>query len=284
MVEGNGARAMETGSERTIDPQQRQRWQVPNFERYDFFERRTRYALIIPVLNEGERIRRQLQRMAPFFPLADSYIVDGGSSDGAVTPAHLAPSGLRGLLIKTGPGKLSAQLRVGLAHVLDQGYEGVILIDGNDKDGPEAIPAFIEKLDSGFDHIQGSRFVSGGRAVNTPPSRLWGIKLVHAPMISIAARFRYTDTTNGFRAYSRRMLLDPDVQPFREVFSRYELHYYLAIRAARLGFRIVEVPVERAYPDGETPTKISGLRGNAAIFRTLFAACVGRFDPPREGI
>jgi hypothetical protein len=106
------------------------------------------------------------------------------------------------------------------------------------------------------------------------------VKLLHAPLISLAARHRYTDTTNGFRAYSRRLLLDDRVAPFREVFSRYELHYYLAIRAARLGYRVCEVPVTRCYPAGEAaPTKISPLRGNWLILRTLAAACFHRFDP-----
>ena len=78
--------------------------------------------------------------------------------------------------------------------------------------------------------------------------RYLGIRLLHAPLISLAAGHRYTDTTNGFRAYSARFLSDPRVAPFRDVFSAYELHYYPAIRAARLGFRIVELPVTRAYP------------------------------------
>jgi hypothetical protein len=153
-------------------------------------------------------------------------------------------------------------------------------MDGNDKDDPAAIPRFVKALDEGCDHVQGSRFVAGGEAVNTPWSRLLGIKLLHAPLISVAARRRYTDTTNGFRAYSRRLLEDPRVAPFRDVFSRYELHYYLAIRSARLGYRVTEVPVRRAYPrEGKTPTKISPLRGNLLVLSTLAKACLHRFDP-----
>ena len=96
--------------------------------------------------------------------------------------------------------------------------------------------------------MQGSRYVPGGKGVNTPLSRHVGVMLLHAPLISLAARHRYTDTTNGFRGYSRRLLLDPRVQPFRDVFAAYELHYYLAIRAARLGLRVCEIPVTRVYP------------------------------------
>ena len=101
-----------------------------------------------------------------------------------------------------------------------------------------------------------------------------------APLISLAAGARYTDTTNGFRAYSRRLLSDPRVQPLRDVFVGYELHYYLAIRAARLGFRAIEAPVTRRYPAaGKVPTKISPVKGNLLILRTLAAVVFGRFNP-----
>jgi hypothetical protein len=154
-------------------------------------------------------------------------------------------------------------------------------MDGNDKDDPRALLRFAEMLALGWDHVQGSRFVVGGRAINTPWSRLLGIKLLHAPLISLAARFRYTGTTNGFRAYSRKLLLDPRVAPFRDVFARYELHYYLAIRAARLGFRVTEIPVCRRYPArGPAPTKIHGWRGNLLVLRTLLDCCLGKYDVP----
>jgi len=53
------------------------------------------------------------------------------------------------------------------------------------------------------------------------------VRILHAPLVSLASRFRYTDTTNGFRGYSRRFLEDPRVAAFRDVFPGYELHYYL---------------------------------------------------------
>lgn len=253
---------------------------VPAYCADVFGPRRTRYCVIVPVINEGERLRRQLVRMAPFAPLADIVIADGGSTDGSVARTVVEPFGVRAVLVKTGPGKLSAQMRMALAWALDEGYEGTVFIDGNDKDDPDAIPRFLAALERGIDHVQGSRFVPGGRAENTPLPRLLGIKLVHAPLLSLSAGFRYTDTTNGFRAYSRRLLLDPRVAPFRDLFSRYELHYYLAVRAARLGFQVCEVPVTRAYPRGErAPTKISPLKGNVLILRTLVAASLHRFDP-----
>lgn len=255
--------------------------QVPRHSIEFQSERRTRYAVVIPVLNEGDRIRRQMEKMRAYTSTADTFIVDGGSTDGALDHGFLKERGLHGLLTLREPGGLSSQLRIGLAHAMEKGYEGVILIDGNDKDGLEAVPRFIDALHGGWDHVQGSRFIPGGRALHNPWKRLAGIKFIHAPLISLAARYRYTDTTNGFRAYSRKLLLDPRVQPFRAIFRRYELHYYLAIRAARLGFRVTEIPVERVYPaTGKTPTKIQGIQGEALVMRTLIAACLQKFNPP----
>jgi hypothetical protein len=255
-------------------------WAVPDFELTEWGERRTPFALCVFVLNEGERIRAQLTRMQPLVNQVDLIIADGGSSDDAVAPDILRRHGVHALLTKRGPGRLSAQMRMALAYALERGYEGVIVMDGNNKDDPSTVPSFCQLLAAGYDHVQGSRYVRGGRGIHTPWSRHLAVKCLHAPLVSLAAGFRYTDTTNGFRAYSRRLLLDERVAPFREVFRGYELHYYLAIRAARLGFHVCETPVTRAYPRGRTPTKIRGLRGNLSILRTLWRACRHRYDPP----
>jgi glycosyltransferase involved in cell wall biosynthesis len=232
------------------------------------------------VINEGGKFLTQLDRMRPLARSIDILIADGGSTDGSVSRENLAPRDVRTLLVKTGPGKLGAQMRMAFRYALEEGYEGVVTMDGNNKDDPEAVGSFVDALKAGYDYLQGSRFIEGGREVRTPLSRRLGIRLVHAPLISYAAGFRYTDTTNGFRGYSGRLLLDPRVALFRDVFSGYELHYYLAIRAARLGYRVKEIPVTRIYPEsGPTPTKIRGVRGYGIILRDLFRACMHRFDP-----
>jgi len=256
-------------------------WSVPAHDALPLGPRRSRYAVCLFVINEAERLHRQLAKMQAVDHGLDVVLADGGSTDGSTAPDRLAAAGVRALLVKRGPGRLSAQMRMGLAWCLGEGYDGVIVMDGNDKDDPEALPRFAAMLDAGTDHVQGSRYVPGGKAVNTPLSRHLAVTLLHAPLVSLAARRRYTDTTNGFRGYSRRLLEDPRVSPFRDVFTGYELHYYLAIRAARLGLRVAEIPVTRAYPaHGGVPTKIKGLRGNTLILQTLARACLGAFDPP----
>jgi hypothetical protein len=109
------------------------------------------------------------------------------------------------------------------------------------------------------------------------------IRFVHAPLISLAAGHRYTDTTNGFRAYSAKLLSDPRVAPLRGVFVNYNLHYYLTVRSSRLGLAVGEIPVIRKYPAyGKTPTKITMVRGNLGVLKELFMACFRLYDPPRK--
>lgn len=241
-----------------------------------------RWAICVFVINEGEKIRKQLRAMEAYKTMLDVIVADGGSTDGSLDEVLLQEVGARALLVKRGVGKLSAQMRMAFNYCLAEGYEGVIVIDGNGKDGLEGIPLMVRALQEGFDHAQGSRFIPGGHHVNTPIARLLAVKILHAPLISLAAGFRYTDTTNGFRAYSARLLRDPRIGVFRPCFDRYQLHYHLAIHAASLGYRVCEIPVSRSYPaKGKTPTKIQGIGGLVAVFQQLWDTCRGVYDVDR---
>jgi dolichol-phosphate mannosyltransferase len=255
-------------------------WELPSFDTVEIRAKAERYALVVPVINEGDRIRSQLLRTAAEGLPVDVVVADGGSTDGSLDVAFLTSVGLRALLTKTGPGKLSAQLRMAYAWCLQQGYEGIVTIDGNGKDGLGAVREIVAKLEAGYDYVQGSRYVAGGLAENTPLERTIANRGIHAPVLSLSGRHWFTDTTNGFRGYSRAYLLDPRVQPFRSIFMRYELLFYLTVRAGQIGRRVCQVPVQRRYPkDAATPTKIAGWRGKVEILRQTFAAALGFYAP-----
>jgi hypothetical protein len=256
---------------------------IPAFELTEFFEKRADYCLLIPVINENGRLAAELARAqkAGVDRLCDIAVCDGGSSDGSTAPDRLRRAGVRALLLKTGPGRQGAQLRCGIGWALENAYAGVLTVDGNNKDSIESVPRFIQKLRQGYDYVQGSRFIKGGLAVNTPFARLAAVRAVHAPVTSLAAGRRLTDTTNAFRGYSRRYLEHPAVRPLRDIFAGYELLAYLSTRAARLGFRVCEVPVARVYPQkSAVPTKIEGIQGHMELFRVLIANALGRYNPP----
>lgn len=254
--------------------------ELPKFECFEFSGKHTDYCICIFIINEGERFLTQLSKMQQYSQSIDIVVADGGSTDDSTDHNILKNHNVNTLLVKKDNGKLGSQMRMAFAWALKRGYKGVIVIDGNNKDSVSDIPNFIKKLDEGYDHIQGSRFIPGGHHENTPLSRLLGVKLLHAPVVSIASGIRYTDTTNGFRAYSNKLLSDKKLAVFRDIFTGYELHYYLAIKAARLGYRCIEIPVTRKYPKtGKTPTKISPVAGNLAVISKLLLVATGKYDP-----
>lgn len=255
-------------------------WELPAFREEVLRSQEHSYALVIPVMNEGERIRQQLRRIRLHAPQVDIVIADGGSDDDALDLSILEETGVRAVLTKCGPGRLSAQLRMAYAWCLRQGYEGIVSMDGNDKDDVEGIDGMIRCLKDGCDYVQGSRYLPGGESRNTPVKRTIANRLIHAPILSIAGRRRFTDTTNGFRAYSAQYLRNPKVLPFRDIFVNYELLFYLTVRAGQIGLRVCHVPVRRVYPKGQpTPTKIAGIRSYYALLSQTINAALGRFSP-----
>ena len=253
-------------------------YDIPKYVELFTSEKKHDYCVAIFVINEGEKLHKQLQRMNSSNLNVDIIISDGDSNDGSTDIQTLKNLGVNTLLVKKETGKLGSQMRIAFSWAIEKGYKGVVVIDGNNKDSIENINDFVDKLELGYDHIQGSRFIPGGRAINTPKSRLLGLKLLHVPMMRLASGFKYTDTTNGFRAYSRKLLLANNMAVFRDIFTSYEYHYYLAIEAVKQGYKCIEIPVTRTYPQGKVPTKISPIKGNLNVIVTLFKSCAGRFN------
>lgn len=255
---------------------------VPRFECNEYQERTKDYVVLIPIINEGERIIKELKRALKYGVAdhADIVICDGGSTDGCTAESKLKKLKVNTLLIKRDTGKQGAQLRMGIWWALRRGYQGVITIDGNNKDSIEDVPRFIDKLKKGYDYIQGSRFVEGGRAIRTPFIRTVSVRFIHAPIISLTAHHKFTDTTNAYRAYSAEYLQDNRVQPLRDIFMTYELLAYLSVRATQIGRKACEIPVTRAYPkSGKVPTKISFIKGNSELMKILLWNAAGMYAP-----
>jgi glycosyltransferase involved in cell wall biosynthesis len=255
------------------------RAELPVHQCHELSPKRSRYCVVVTVWNEGERIRQQLLRMRSMATAYDIVLADGDSTDGALAIDFLREQQVRALLVTAERGLCTA-LRMGFHFAIQQGYAGVITVDGNGKDGIEAVSEFAAALDGGFDFVQGSRFIAGGHHVNTPLERYLGVRFVMSPIISLASGYHFTDVTNGFKACSMRFLCDPRVQPLRGVFKNFNLQLYLNYRAARLGFRVTEIPVSRVYPDdGSVPTKITTLRRKLLNVGEMLLTAVGHYNP-----
>jgi dolichol-phosphate mannosyltransferase len=194
--------------------------------------------------NEGEKIRRTLARH-PADRTWDLLVHDDGSTDGALNGIDPCVLVLRH---ETNQGIGAAMKRV-FQYSLDHGYDVLVIQAGNDKDDPLEIPALVSPILRGeADFVQGSRYLRGGGFGNMPAYRVVGTRVIHPLITSMAARKRITESTNGFRAFRTALLQDPRIDWRQTWLDRYELEPYLLVKAIRLGYRHVEVPVTKIYP------------------------------------
>ena len=194
--------------------------------------------------NEGEKIRRTLARH-PADRSYDLLVHDDGSTDGALDQTG---AGIIVLRNPTNQGIGHAMKRV-FQYALDGGYDALVIQAGNDKDDPLEIPSLLAPLqDDRADFVQGSRYLGGGAFGNMPAYRIFGTRVVHPLIFSLAARKRVTESTNGFRAFRTAILRDPRIDWRQDWLDRYELEPFLMLKAIWLGYRHVEVAVTKIYP------------------------------------
>jgi dolichol-phosphate mannosyltransferase len=235
---------------------------------------RSKYVCVIPVKNEGARLHRQLERMccAELREMhgIDVIIADSPSTDGSTDPSTLADYGVTAIVRGDNNVGLSNSLRAAFLYCMSKGYTSIILMDGNEKDEPRFLPKFVDKLNDGYDFIQGSRFLEPNGESRTPRHRKFLIRFVHAPFFSLLAGKAFTDTTNGYRGFSARYLNSAVLNLKQNLMQKYELPYYLSWLACRAGFRVIEIPVIRVYPKtGPIPTKIVGLSAHWQMLKPL---------------
>lgn len=88
---------------------------VPQFECIEYAVKTKEYVVLIPIINEGNRIHKELFRAKKYgiSSYADIVICDGGSTDGCTDERKLRKLDVNTLLVKQDSGKQGAQLRMG---------------------------------------------------------------------------------------------------------------------------------------------------------------------------
>jgi dolichol-phosphate mannosyltransferase len=139
-------------------------------------------------------------------------------------------------------------IREGITYAIDKNYDIAIVMAANGKDQPCEIPRLLAPIIvRGFDYVQGSRFLPGGKPVKTPFLRGIFAKLYPYFWTLITSK-RCTDVTNGFRAYRLSVFKDPNINLNQNWLDGYQLEYYLHYKVLTLGYRVKEVPVSKVYP------------------------------------
>lgn len=194
-------------------------------------------AAVIPAFNEAGTIRDVAERTLSQIPWV--VVVDDGSTDG--TGAALDGLPVTVLRNASNCGK-AASLARAMAHVLGEGAEAVITLDGDGQHRPEDIPRLLAARGRHFDAIIiGSRLHEGR---NMPRDRYIANRCANF-WIAWAAGQPIADSQSGFRVYPAALLRGLSLRCDRAASFVYESE--ILIEAGRRGVKVVAVPVPAIY-------------------------------------
>jgi dolichol-phosphate mannosyltransferase len=203
--------------------------------------------LILPTYNEAENIEAILAAAGEVLAKAAPegfrvLVVDDGSPDGTgrIAERLAGEHEWARVLHRTEKNGIGPAYLAGFRHALDHGAGCVMEMDSDFSHDPADLARLLEAVYDGADLALGSRYVPGGGVTD------WGLlRRFVSEGGSTYARWvlglRVRDLTGGFKCFRREVL---EAIHFDGVRSQgYAFQVELTYRAARAGFRIVEVPI-----------------------------------------
>jgi glycosyltransferase involved in cell wall biosynthesis len=195
-----------------------------------------RTLVIIPAFNEEASLPTVLATLRASVPECDILVVDDGSADDT---ARVARSG--GAMVAPLPFNLGVggALRTGFRFAHRHGYERAVQFDADGQHDVAGINALLAELDGGADVVVGSRFIEGIKGYRTGVVRGGAMSILRLAL-SLMTGQHFTDTSSGFRAYSRRVIeYFADAYPLEYLSDTVES----LLLACYAGFSVVEIPV-----------------------------------------
>lgn len=192
--------------------------------------------IIVPAYNEEASLPDVLRELAEHAPGYDVLVVDDGSRDDTTGLARRDGAGVLTLPFNLGVG---GALRAGFRYAVAHDYDRALQFDADGQHEPADIRALIEALDAGADLVIGSRFVVPNPDYEVSGTRWLAMRLLRGIVKLLSGR-RFTDTTSGFRGFSR---------PVIEMYAREMSVEYMAdtvealLRALYARYVVVEVPI-----------------------------------------
>ena len=189
----------------------------------------------IPAYNEEDSLRNVIEEIKLIMEKTpytyQIFVVDDGSSDETVKIAQKA-----GAFVYSHPHNLglAETFRTEISKFLETNADIFVHTDADGQYFAKDIPQLIKKINEGYDLVLGSRFM--GKIVGMPWGNRIGNKLF-AKVFSRMIGLEITDTTTGFRAFTRKVASLTIINKF--TYTQEQI-----IKAAKSKFKICEIGID----------------------------------------
>ncbi len=219
-----------------------------------------RALVVIPALNAERSIGAVVRECKAVND--DVLVVDDGSSDRTGEVAREAGAQVVRHSVNRGKG---GALKTGFAYALEHGFDAVVTLDADGQHLPYEIPKFFTaRAESGAD------LIIGGRAhlfEQMLPRRRMANRF-SARCIAYVSKTNVTDSQSGFRLYSANLL-----RAIRLRSDGFAMESEVIVYAGRRGFKVLLIPIELGFVDGQSTSHYQPLMDTLRIAWTVFRAC-----------
>jgi len=212
-------------------------------------------SLVVPAYNEEKGLPLVIEEYKDF--VDEIIAVDDGSTDGTFEAAQkLQSDRIKLFRHDVNSGKVAA-LRTGMSHATG---DIVIFTDADCTYPARYVPELVRAIEQGADLVLGARLQSRD---NIPAFNRIGNN-VFSFLATYISCMRILDSQTGLRAFRRNMFDRLDVRA-----RGLEFETKMTVRAAKLGYRIVEIPIE--YRERVGKSKLRPLKDGARMLSALFS-------------
>ncbi len=158
-----------------------------------------RLLMVIPAYNEEDNIVNVVKNIIDKYPEYDYIVVNDGSNDHTSRRCHRNGYEIIDLPVNLG---IAGAFQTGLKYAYRNNYDAVLQFDADGQHKPEYIEKMIEKLESGFDIVIGSRFVTKKKPHSL---RMLGARMITVAIFLTTGK-RIADPTSGMRMFNKAMI------------------------------------------------------------------------------
>lgn len=212
-------------------------------------------SLIIPAYNEEKGLPLVVKEYQQW--VDEIIIVDDGSSDGTFEAGHKCVNEKVKLFKhEVNSGKVAA-LRTGVEHATG---DIIIFTDADCTYPARYVPDLVREIENGADLVLGARIQA---RENIPAFNRLGNN-IFSFLATYISCMKIKDSQTGMRAFRRQMFDKLDVKA-----KGLEFETKMTVRAAKLGYKIVEIPIE--YRERVGVSKLNPIKDGARMLTALIS-------------